>query len=93
MGKLIYSMITSLDGFVSDPDGDFGWGAPEEESHTFISFRAMCASISNCWTSDASATAWSICVMASKTMRGDGHPGWIIGKSLVGQGAASFAAP
>jgi hypothetical protein len=24
MGKLIYSMITSLDGFVSDPAGDFG---------------------------------------------------------------------
>lgn len=36
MGKLIYSMITSLDGYVSDPDGNFGWGAPEEESHTFI---------------------------------------------------------
>ena len=37
MGKLIYSMITSLDGYVSDPDGNFGWGAPEEESHQFVS--------------------------------------------------------
>ncbi len=36
MGKLIYSMITSLDGYVSDPDGNFGWGAPEEESHEFV---------------------------------------------------------
>ena len=36
MGMLIYSMITSLDGFVSDSDGNFGWGAPEEESHEFI---------------------------------------------------------
>jgi dihydrofolate reductase len=36
MGKLIYSMITSLDGFVSDPAGNFGWGAPEQESHEFI---------------------------------------------------------
>jgi dihydrofolate reductase len=36
MGRLIYSMITSLDGYVSDPDGNFGWGAPEEESHAFI---------------------------------------------------------
>jgi len=26
MGKLIYSMITSLDGYVSDGDGNFGWG-------------------------------------------------------------------
>ena len=37
MGKLIYSMITSLDGYVSEPDGNFGWGAPEEESHEFVS--------------------------------------------------------
>lgn len=36
MGKLIYSMITSLDGYVSDRDGNFGWGFPEEESHTFV---------------------------------------------------------
>ncbi len=36
MGKLIYSMITSLDGFVSDPLGNFGWGAPDEEVHACI---------------------------------------------------------
>lgn len=36
MGKLFYSMISSLDGYVSDPNGGFGWGAPEEESHEFI---------------------------------------------------------
>ena len=37
MGKLIYSMITSLDGCVSDPDGKFGWGAPDDEAvHAFI---------------------------------------------------------
>ncbi|MGI5271802.1 dihydrofolate reductase family protein [Nonomuraea sp. CA-218870] len=36
MGRLIYSMITSLDGYVSDENGGYGWGAPEEESHTFI---------------------------------------------------------
>ena len=36
MGKLIYSMITSLDGFVSNPLGNFGWGAPDEEVHAFI---------------------------------------------------------
>ncbi|GAA1633563.1 dihydrofolate reductase family protein [Catellatospora bangladeshensis] len=40
MGKLIYSMITSLDGFVSDRDGNFGWGAPEPETHAFINERA-----------------------------------------------------
>jgi dihydrofolate reductase len=36
MGKLIYSMITSLDGYVSDADGDFGWGTPDEELHRFV---------------------------------------------------------
>jgi hypothetical protein len=36
MGKLIYSMITSLDGYVSDRDGNFGWGTPDEESHQFM---------------------------------------------------------
>jgi hypothetical protein len=36
MGKLIYSMITSLDGYVSDKDGNFGWGAPDEELHEFV---------------------------------------------------------
>lgn len=40
MGRLIYSMITSLDGYVSDPDGNFGWGAPEEESHEFVNDQA-----------------------------------------------------
>jgi dihydrofolate reductase len=36
MGKLIYAMITSVDGYVSDPDGNFGWGAPEQEVHEFV---------------------------------------------------------
>ncbi|SCL44711.1 Dihydrofolate reductase [Micromonospora citrea] len=39
MGKLIYLMITSLDGYVSDRDGNFGWGAPDEETHRFINDR------------------------------------------------------
>ena len=34
MGKLIYSMITSLDGYVADPAGNFDWGEPDEELHT-----------------------------------------------------------
>lgn len=43
MAKLIYSMITSLDGFVSDTDGNFGWGAPEQEVHEFVNeqFRSV----------------------------------------------------
>ncbi len=39
MGKLIYSMITSLDGFVSDTEGNFDWGVPAEDAHQFINDR------------------------------------------------------
>jgi dihydrofolate reductase len=36
MAKLIYSAITSLDGYVADGDGNFEWAAPDEEVHAFI---------------------------------------------------------
>jgi dihydrofolate reductase len=36
MGKLIYSAISSLDGYVADEDGNFDWGVPDEEAHGFI---------------------------------------------------------
>lgn len=30
MAKLIYSAITSLDGYVADENGDFDWAEPNE---------------------------------------------------------------
>jgi dihydrofolate reductase len=36
MAKLIYSAITSLDGYIADEDGNFDWAAPNEEVHTFV---------------------------------------------------------
>jgi dihydrofolate reductase len=36
MGKLIYLMTTSLDGYAADKDGNFGWAMPTEEVHTFV---------------------------------------------------------
>jgi dihydrofolate reductase len=36
MTKLIYSAITSLDGYVADEDGKFDWAEPDEEVHTFV---------------------------------------------------------
>ena len=36
MAKLIYSAITSLDGYVDDEDGNFDWAAPDEEVHAFV---------------------------------------------------------
>lgn len=31
MGQLMYTTSMSLDGYVADADGDFGWGAPDAE--------------------------------------------------------------
>lgn len=36
MGKLIYSMMMSLDGYVNDPDGHFDWGVIDAETHGFV---------------------------------------------------------
>jgi dihydrofolate reductase len=36
MGKLIYSAIESLDGYIEDADGKFDWAAPDEEVHRFV---------------------------------------------------------
>jgi len=36
MGRLIYSAIASLDGYVTDAGGGFEWAAPGEEVHAFV---------------------------------------------------------
>ena len=36
MAKLIYGAIASLDGYVADEDGNFGWAEPDEEVHAFL---------------------------------------------------------
>jgi dihydrofolate reductase len=36
MAKLIYSALTSLDGYIADEDGNFDWAMPDEEVHSFI---------------------------------------------------------
>jgi len=39
MAQLIYSVITSLDGFVADRSGRFEWAAPDEQVHAFVNDR------------------------------------------------------
>ena len=39
MGKLIYTAIASLDGFVADEHGNFDWAEPYEQVHAFINER------------------------------------------------------
>ena len=36
MAKLIYTAITSLDGFIEDEEGGFGWAEPDPEVHAFV---------------------------------------------------------
>jgi dihydrofolate reductase len=36
MARLIYSAITSLDGYVADEQGKFDWAEPDEEVHAFV---------------------------------------------------------
>ncbi|XHL86485.1 hypothetical protein PW683_02485 [Streptomyces niveus] len=36
MAKLIYSMISSLDGYAEAAEGDLGTGAEDQEVHTFV---------------------------------------------------------
>ena len=36
MARLIYTMNASLDGYIEDESGDFGWSEPDEETHRFF---------------------------------------------------------
>jgi dihydrofolate reductase len=36
MAKLIYSAITSVDGYIEDASGKFDWAEPDEEVHRFV---------------------------------------------------------
>jgi dihydrofolate reductase len=36
VAQLIYTAIMSLDGFIADEEGNFDWGEPSEEVHTFV---------------------------------------------------------
>lgn len=36
MARLVYTVITSLDGYVDDASGTFDWAAPDAEVHAFV---------------------------------------------------------
>ena len=36
MGRLVYSVIMSLDGYVDDAEGGFAWAMPDEEVHAYV---------------------------------------------------------
>jgi dihydrofolate reductase len=36
MAKLIYTAISSLDGYIADAEGNFDWSVPDQEVHRFV---------------------------------------------------------
>jgi dihydrofolate reductase len=36
MAPLIFSALTSLDGYINDEAGEFGWAEPDEQVHAFV---------------------------------------------------------
>jgi dihydrofolate reductase len=36
MAQLVYTGITSLDGYIADREGNFSWSEPDEEVHAFV---------------------------------------------------------
>ncbi len=45
---LIYSMSVSVDGFIADREGAFGWTAPSEEIVSFSTSRRSASSAAVC---------------------------------------------
>jgi dihydrofolate reductase len=39
MGRLIYSTLASLDGFIADEDGRFDWAVPRDDVHAAVNER------------------------------------------------------
>lgn len=48
MGRLIYGMNPSLDGYIVGPDGRFDWSDPDEELHRFHNERARALDVHLC---------------------------------------------
>jgi dihydrofolate reductase len=45
VGKVIYSMNVSLDGYIEDPNGSFAFSAPDEDVHRLANEQARQASV------------------------------------------------
>lgn len=67
MGRLIYSVIGSLDGYHADDSGDFDWAAPDEEVLAFVNdqertvgtylYGRRSYELMTCWETDLAAAA------------------------------------
>lgn len=73
MAQLIYSGIASFDGYVADENGNFDWGVPDEEVHTFVNELQRPASLYLYGRRLYDVMAWWETVPAS----GDANPAYI----------------
>lgn len=71
MGMLRYSALTSLDGYVADADGGFGWAEPDEEVHRFANGLQR-----QCGTNLYGRRLYEVMV-AWETMPGPGDPEYL----------------
>jgi dihydrofolate reductase len=60
MGKLIYAMMVSLDGFIEGPDGELDWHVIDEELHRHFNDleRRMAALLYGCRLFENMAAYW-----------------------------------
>jgi len=68
MGKLVYGMSVSLDGYVNGPDGSIGWTAPERQLSRFVNevessfgiylFGRRMFETMRIWEDDAALAGW-----------------------------------
>jgi dihydrofolate reductase len=73
MAKLIYTMNTSLDGYVEDEHGGIGWTAPDEEVNTYINDRA-----SSCGTFLYGRRMYEAMVYWETAYAAHGHPQFLL---------------
>jgi len=77
MARLIYSAITSLDGYIEDAAGRFGWGVPDEEAHAFINDLARRAARPAVRTGERHPVWCASCWSRSTVRGGDGLARWV----------------
>ncbi|OEV02998.1 dihydrofolate reductase family protein [Streptomyces oceani] len=64
MGRLIYSTIASLDGYMTDKEGNFDWAEPDSEVHAYLNdlerpigtylYGRRTYDVMTCWETDPS---------------------------------------
>jgi hypothetical protein len=96
MGKLIYSMLMSLDGYVEDEHGCFDFAVPDEEVHSYINQLKADAShdiivngpelIAHALSAGMS-TSFNVCLPSGRRQRKTVLPGWCAAEARVGQRA------